>query len=295
MAQDHIELPDLSDEQFARFAELISRRAHIHIRENKKLLLSNRLRKRLRVLQLENYDDYYRLLTSPEGKSEMVHFLEVITTNETYFWRTAQNFEMLKEDILPALLRHSGGETLRFWSAGCSSGEEPYNLAMELSSAMVRTGYFDYRIQATDLSQRMIEFARQGVYSGRKIEKIPSQALRRYFLESKESSGSYEVRSDIKERIDFKVGSLFEGTEAPAHCIFCRNVMIYFSRETQEELALKFYRTLKPGGFLVIGHSESLHMMNTPFMARNFPRGIAYYKPRKNEFGDSSEEHDGER
>ena len=273
------EIPDLTPEQFRRFAELIHQKASINLKENKITLLSNRLRKRLRALDMDDFNAYYQLLTnSPASKEEMGYFLEVVTTNESYFWRTTQNFELLKENILPELLRTFRDETLNFWSAGCSTGEEPYNLAMELVEGMKKSGFFFYKILATDISQRVIDFAQAGRYSGRKIEKIPAVYLHRYFHRVEDKEGYHVVRPDIKQKVDFQLGYLFESKYPPQHCIFCRNVMIYFTREDQQRLANRLYDTLKPGGFLIIGHSESLHMMDTPFKARHFEKGVVYQK-----------------
>ena len=272
------EIKELTPEQFERFSRLIHDRAFITLKEHKLTLLSNRLRRRMHALGLDSYDDYYKVVTGKDNEQEMVRFLEVVTTNETYFWRTIQNFAMLKQGILPELLQQFKKQKLRFWSAGCSSGEEPYNLAMELIEAMKKLGPFEYCIRASDLSQRMIEFAREGSYHGRKIEKIPPALLRRYFREESDRPGYYRVRDDIKKKIEFVNENLFEASVGDLHCIFCRNVMIYFSREDQERLIARFYDLLQPGGYLIVGHSESLHMFDTAFSHRQFDDGVAYQK-----------------
>lgn len=276
------EIGDLSLEQFTRFARLIHEKTGINLKEHKITLLSNRLRRRLRALGLRDFDDYYRFLTRPGADEELVRFLEAVTTNETYFWRTTQNFEMLREEILPELLRQFPGQTLRFWSAGSSSGEEAYNLAIELTEGMKKNGVFEFRIEATDISQQVVDFAREARYSGRKIEKIPPAVLNRYFRPDENSPGHYIVRNDLRERVSFRVENLFESTVKDAHCVFCRNVMIYFQRSDQELLVNRFFQALRPGGFLIVGHSESLFMMNTPFEARNLKNGVAYWRrPRE--------------
>ncbi|MCR9144281.1 MAG: protein-glutamate O-methyltransferase CheR [bacterium] len=276
------EIEDLSEEQFARFAKLVYDRTNITLKEHKITLLSNRLRKRLRALELDDFDDYYRLLTGDAAGDEQLHFLEAVTTNETYFWRTTHNFDMLREDILPELVKEFRGEKLQLWSAGCSSGEEPYNIAIELTEGMKKSGVFSFQILATDISRHVVEFARAGRYSGRKIEKIPQPILHRYFRPVAERAGYFVVRDDIKEKIEFRLQNLFEeaGEAGRFHCIFCRNVMIYFDRKDQEQLVQRFFDALRPGGFLIVGHSESLFMMNTPFEFRHLPHGVAYFRPR---------------
>ncbi len=271
------ELPDLSPDQFQRFADLIYVKASIQMKPNKLTLLSNRLRKRLRALDMASFDQYYDHLMQVQD-DEMVKFIEVITTNETYFWRTVQNFEMLKESILPELLSASPGQELKFWSAGCSTGEEPYNLAIELTESMKNYGVFAFKIRASDLSRRVVDFAIEGRYSGRKIEKVPPLILNRYFRVDDERQEYYRVRDDLKRRVEFHVEGIFNPPWNSYHCIFCRNVMIYFNRKDQEFLVNQLFNALKEGGFLVIGHSESLHMMDTRYAYRKFEKGVAYQK-----------------
>ena len=277
------QIPDLTTEQFEKFAKLIHREASITLKPGKITLLSNRLRKRLRELRMLDFDDYYRYIArgGKESNQEMVHFLEVVTTNESYFWRTTNNFDLLKESLLPDLLKNFPGQPLTFWSAGCSTGEEPYNLAIELVEAMVKLGPYNFTVQASDISNRVVEFAKEGSYEGRKIERIPPTILKRYFVPDRDNPALYRVRDDIRERVNFRVENLFTAKPPHSHVIFCRNVMIYFSREDQEKLANHFYTLLKPGGYLIVGHSESLHMMNTGFRAIHFPAGIAYARERE--------------
>ncbi|MCB1309850.1 MAG: hypothetical protein KDK30_16785 [Leptospiraceae bacterium] len=272
------EIGDLTPGQFHRFAQFIYARSNINLKEQKITLLSNRLRKRLMALNLKSFDEYFDLISGPGGKQELVHFLEVVTTNETYFWRTTANFTMLREEILPDLLRRFPGQKLQFWSAGCSTGEEPYNIAIELVEGMKRTGVFDFQIVATDLSARVLDFAREARYAGRKIDKIPEPVLRRYFRPDTEKAGYYRVRDDIRERVEFRLENLFETNRSGLHCIICRNVMIYFRREDQEVLVNRFYRALRPGGYLIVGHSESLHMLKTQFKPRNMKNGVSYFR-----------------
>jgi len=204
-----VELPDMSSDQFDQFAKLIHELAGIHLKEHKLTLLSNRIRKRLRSLNMQSYDDYYRLLQN-DDRGEMVHFLEVVTTNESYFWRTTQNFEALKIHALPEVLKLYRNEEIKIWSAGCSTGEEPYNLTIELIESMRKVGFFNFRIIATDISTRVVQFAKEGRYSGRKIEKIPPDIMKRYFAPLPNDPEVFEVREDLKKKIEFRVENLFQ-------------------------------------------------------------------------------------
>lgn len=271
------EIPDLTPEQFTKFAQVIHEWAGIHLKDHKITLLSNRLRKRLRILSLNNYDEYYNFLLR-DKTAEMVHFLEVVTTNESYFWRTTQNYDALKTIALPEVLKLYHNQEIQIWSAGCSTGEEPYNLAIELIESMRKVGFFNFKITATDISNRVVEFAKAGQYTGRKIEKIPPDILNRYFRPLPNDPTVFEVREDIKAKINFKVENLFQSTPTGMQIIFCRNVMIYFQREEQTVLVERFYNALKPGGYLFIGHAESLQMLETKFHTVNTPLGILYRK-----------------
>lgn len=271
------EIPDLTPEQFTKFAQVIHEWAGIHLKDHKITLLSNRLRKRLRILSLNNYDEYYNYLLR-DKTAEMVHFLEVVTTNESYFWRTTQNYDALKTIALPEVLKLYHNQEIQIWSAGCSTGEEPYNLAIELIESMRKVGFFNFKITATDISNRVVEFAKAGQYTGRKIEKIPPDILNRYFRPLANDPTVFEVREDIKAKINFKVENLFQSTPTGMQIIFCRNVMIYFQREEQTVLVERFYNALKPGGYLFIGHAESLQMLETKFHTVNTPLGILYRK-----------------
>ncbi|MCS7204495.1 MAG: protein-glutamate O-methyltransferase CheR [Leptospiraceae bacterium] len=274
-----IEIPDMSEEQFQKFSKLILEVAGIHLKEHKITLLSNRIRKRLRELKIFDYDEYYQYLTkSDKSASEMIHFLEVITTNESYFWRSIQNFEAYKKIILPDLLKLYHNTKIKVWSAGCSTGEEPYNIVIESIEAMKELGFFNFEVYATDISQKVIEFAKQGCYSGRKIEKVPPHILKRYFRPHPEDPEIHCIREDLKSKVIFKVENLFHSTIMNIHVIFCRNVMIYFQKKEQQILANEFYQRLLPNGYLIIGHAESLQILETPFKVIHTDYGTIYKK-----------------
>ncbi len=273
------DIPDMTIEQFEKFSKYILEVAGIYLKEHKITLLSNRIRKRLRELKIYDYDQYYEYLTnSNHSNNELIHFLEVITTNESYFWRTTQNFEAYKNIVLPDILKLYRNREIKIWSAGCSTGEEPYNIVIESIESMKTLGFFPFIVIATDISNRVIEIAKQGCYSGRKIERIPEHILRRYFRQSKEDPKIFCIREDIKSKVHFKVENLFTSTVRNIHVIFCRNVLIYFQKKEQEILANMFYDSLLPNGYLFIGHAESLQMFNTQFKILHTEFGTIYKK-----------------
>lgn len=275
----YVDIPDMTEEQFQKFSKYILEVAGIYLKQHKITLLSNRIRKRLRELKIYDYDQYYDYLTKSEySQKELIHFLEVVTTNESYFWRTTQNFEAYKKIVLPDILKNYRGTEIKIWSAGCSTGEEPYNIVIESIEAMKEVGFYQFYVIATDISNRVIEIAKQGCYSGRKIERIPENILKRYFRQDPKDPQIYCVREDIKSKVQFKVENLFSSTVKNINVVFCRNVMIYFQKKEQEFLAKMFYNSLLPGGYLFIGHAESLQMLNTEFKILHTDYGTIYKK-----------------
>jgi chemotaxis protein methyltransferase CheR len=248
----------LTDRTFQRFRELIYRETGIHMRENKQILVSNRLRKRVLALGFQSYDEYYRFLTgTTAGAGELPHFINAISTNETYFYRGDNHFEILKNDILPVLFKKR--DRIRVWSAGCSTGEEPYTICIILFETAGIFWNGEIEILATDINTEVVEQARRGLYSGRSLQYLPPEHLKRYF--SRQDGHGYRIRDEIRTKVRFGVHNLLKD-EIPGtdfDLIFCRNVMIYFDKKTQKWLVdNSFARALSPEGYLFIGHSESL-------------------------------------
>ena len=255
--------PELSEQTFALFQQVILREMGIRMRGNKKILVANRLRRRLVALNLSSYEQYYRCLTDPErAPEELPNFVGAISTNETYFFRGENQFAALREQVLPALLAAPSrrGRRLQVWSAGSSSGEEPYTIYMVAEEALRALGWTGgLAITATDISREMIAAARQGEYEGRSLRAIAPRYLQEYFDDL--GGGRYRVRERVKDHVHFQVHNLLHD-EPPGKgfdLIFCRNVLIYFDRPTQTRLVdERFAPALAPDGYLFIGNSESL-------------------------------------
>jgi chemotaxis protein methyltransferase CheR len=261
----------LSEETFNLFRKLIYEKTNISMREGKQILVSNRLRKRLQALRLKGYDEYLRYLTEGrEGKAELANFIDAVSTNETYFYREANHLAALRETILPQLF--AGKRRLRIWSAGCSTGEEPYTLRIVIEEGKGSLWDGEAEIIATDISREVIRKAQDGVYGPRSLRLVPPVVLQRYFLPL--PGGSYRIEDRLREKVEFRVHNLLKESP-PARSIdviFCRNVMIYFDKETQRRLVDDYFaEALDPGGFLCIGHSESLSGTSTRF---RFLRGL---------------------
>jgi chemotaxis protein methyltransferase CheR len=246
-------------ELFEKFSRIVYEKSGIHLTTGKEALVSARIGKRLRTLGLPSARSYYDFLVSDESGDEVVHFLDFISTNYTYFLREEEHFELLAKEA--RRIADGGKRSLTFWSAASSSGEEPYSMAITLLAALEGTGA-DFRLLATDISTRILEQARRGVYAEAKVDKLTRQQRVKYFTRHKDDGGDvYEVNAEVKERIVFKRLNLSTPPfpmKGPFDAVFCRNVMIYFDTAVRQRLLQEIVRLLPEGGLLVVGHAESL-------------------------------------
>lgn len=263
-------LPVLEPDQFQQLAAIIYKEARIRLTSNKRNLLSNRLRGRLRVLKLPDFAAYMEVIRDPDsGPREIPHMVDEVTTNETYFYRNINHFHTFSDYVLPEVYKRNKSRKIRIWSAGCSSGEEAYTIAIHIIEKTKSLGPISFQIEATDLSFEMVERGQAGRYWGRTMEKVPDSIKNRYFRRTDDRVNDqlvWEVRADLKQYINFKQGNLFEDQPPEdLDIVFCRNVMIYFDRFSQKKLVDRLYSSLRSPGYLFIGHSESLHMLDTNF------------------------------
>jgi chemotaxis protein methyltransferase CheR len=265
-----IDEESLSARDFARLSELIYTQAGISLGTEKKTMVEVRLKRRLRSLNMPSYHDYCEFIFSRKGvQDELVFLIDVITTNKTDFFREPAHFDFLKRQALPELCaRTAGVRPLMIWSAGCSSGEEPYTLAMVLSEYSGVQPGFRFSILATDISTAMLEKARLGVYTEECASPIPLALKQKYLLRSR-GAESCRVRivPELRRTIEFRRINFMDadyGVAEKADAIFCRNVLIYFDRPTQQAILRKLIAHLVPDGYLFVGHSETLHDMSLP-------------------------------
>lgn len=254
----------MSDAEFATLSSFIFKEYGIKMPIQKKLLLQGRLRSRLKARKIDSFADYIDFLFSNEGKQiELVNMIDVVTTNKTDFFREPEHFEFLYENILteklPAI---KPGEVFKVWSAGCSTGEEPYTIAIILGEFKALHPEFDYHIYATDISSRVLQFASQAIYPESKVTVIPLSMKKNYLLRSKDSTKKdIRIVPSIRSKITFERHNLME-VEKFMHSefdlIFCRNTLIYFERNTQLQVLGNLSAKIKKGGYLIIGHSESI-------------------------------------
>ena len=267
----------LTDKEFEQFQSLIYQQVGITLDAPKKSLLTSRLGKRLRELELPTYQAYFDKVNSKGGEEELIQLVDLISTNKTDFFREPVHFDFLREQVLPQVQET---RFLRIWSSASSSGEEPYTIAMTLSDAIPNLMNWDVKILASDISTRVLAKAASGVYDEERVVQLPQDVVRRHFLRGKgEKAGKLKVRKHLSDMIAFRRVNLMAPAfpiRTPLDVIFCRNVMIYFDRPTQATLMTKFYRYLRPGGFLFIGHSESLQWIEHQF---NYVKPTIYQKP----------------
>jgi chemotaxis protein methyltransferase CheR len=265
----------LSDREFLRFSAFIYDHTGIKMPPAKKTMLEARLQKRLKANSINSFEEYADFVFSQEGRAtELIHLIDVVTTNKTDFFREPAHFEYLVKVAIPTILSRREDvrrEPLKIWSAGCSTGEEPYTLAMVLSEfASVRPD-FRVAITASDISTRVLQTAHTGIYPEERTDTIPLNLKKKYLTRSREKSRSLvricpALRSMVSfKRINFMDDDL--GIVEKMDIIFCRNVVIYFDKQTQQALMQKFYRQLRPGGYLFIGHSETLNGLDVDFKA----------------------------
>ncbi len=264
----------MSAREFDRLSEFIVGHCGIKMPPAKKVMLESRLQKRLRTLGMASFRDYCDfVLGSDEGSGELVHMIDAVTTNKTDFFREPTHFQFLAETALPEFLMDGiSGVRKKFtvWSAGCSSGEEPYTLGMVLNEFASQHSDFQYAILATDISTRVLEKARFGIYDQHLIKPIPQTLKQKYFLRSKDrDKGLVRIVPELRARVSFQRLNLMEEqilTPEPMDAIFCRNVIIYFERATQYRLLSRLCGCVKIGGHLFLGHSETVHGFDLPLV-----------------------------
>jgi len=254
----------ISPKAYQWIADLVYQHSRIRLGDDRQALVVGRLGKRLRQLGLDSFESYCRFLDSAEGAEELGELVDLISTNHTHFFREIQHLHYLRDHVLGEMLPRvkSRGDAFRVWSAACSSGEEPYSVGIVLAEYARTRGAFSWQIEASDISSRILEKAQDAIYSEELTKSISPELVPRYFQKGfGEFAGSVKVKETLRQTIKFHRVNLLQGSYPVSglqHVIFCRNVMIYFDTATQQELINKLVSRLAPGGYLMVGHSESL-------------------------------------
>lgn len=271
----------ISEDEFRLFRDLIHRECGLYFADNKRAFVSSRIGKRLAAKSIGSFYRYYRYLKEggAEQEEELLQLLDLLTINETSFFRNAPQFEFLEAVVLPELVerkRTEGDRRLRIWSAGCSTGEEPYSIAISALEAASPSSGWDVRVYASDLSLSALEKADGGIYSEEKIARVDTARRHRYF---QRVDGGYRVRDELKRIVIYDFHNLkHENGLGELDIVFCRNVLIYFVPEEQRAVVQKLVRALVPGGYLFLGHSESVQGVAENLKFVHHGRGTAYRK-----------------
>ena len=256
----------ITDKEFNTLRQLIYDITGIEIKPHKKPLLVNRLTKRLRILGINNFTSYLSYLKTASNRTqEMTELIDAITTNKTDFFREPKHYTYLEHHVVPELIKTKPPGTLRVWSSACSTGEEPYTLAICFSEYFFKHPGWKIDIQASDISETCLRHATTGIYDQDRVNPIPPNLLRKYFLRG---DNRYKIKPELTRLISFKKVNLqhdFQRHFKNFDIVFCRNVLIYFNQPTQAEIIKKFWQVLRPDGYLFLGHSETLHGMKTSF------------------------------
>ncbi len=252
------EIPELKPRDFELIRDLAYQKFGLDLRHGKERLVSSRLGKHIRAGGFASFDEYFRHVSNDSSGEALIAMIDSLTTNHTSFLREQQHFQFLTETVLPAYLDRP---RMDIWCAASSTGEEPYSILLSLHNELGARRTPDLRIQASDISTRVLTAARKGIYSAERVAALPPDWLRRFFLRGEgKSQGFYRVKPDLASKIEFRRVNLMDPfpDSAAYQVIFCRNVMIYFDQKTQEDVVNRLAGCLEPGGYLFVGHAESL-------------------------------------
>jgi chemotaxis protein methyltransferase CheR len=255
------EAHSLNEQDFKFICKLVYDATGIVLSEGKREMIYRRLMRRLRETRLPSFKAYCDLLRDPSA-NELPNFINSITTNLTSFFRENHHFEFLSKQLLPELLQEStGNQRIRIWSSACSTGEEPYSIAMTMLEALGNElGRCDAKLLATDLDTDVLHRAESGIYNSDRLENMPLQQKKQWFLKNRQDPNQFKIHNQVKSLITFKQLNLLEDwpMKGPFDMIFCRNVLIYFDRATQQNIIQRMHALLKPNGVLALGHSENI-------------------------------------
>lgn len=271
----------ISDDDFQRFREYFYRRSGIQFEPSKRYFVDKRLVERIRATGSTSFRDYFAMLRFQASGTEWQALVNEMTVNETYFMREDYQFACLVQSILPELAaRKRRGDPLRIWVMPSSSGEEAYTIAMYLLERWPQLADFDVEIVSSDIDTRILAQAQAGLYSQRAVQQMPAAWLQKYF---KREDGGWRICQMLRDAVAFTRVNLNDPREVAAYrgfdVVFCRNLLIYFDDASRRQAAESFFDVLRPGGFICLGHSESMSRISSLFRVRKFPQAIVYQKP----------------
>ncbi len=271
MSSNILDIKDLTPKEYEYIRRLVYAKSGINLGEQKMHLVRSRLGKILRKKQIQSFKEYCELVERDPTGEELSQLLDAISTNTTFLFRENKHFEFLARTLTEWVGNSkwvAGNSPVRLWSAACSSGDEPYSIAMVADDILRKSGGIDFKILATDLSTQMLSRAKLGIFDEERLKNVPKPYLSRYMTKLKQDrEGFHQIVEPLRKKVTFSRFNLMSETfpfKHGFHVVFCRNVMIYFDKQTQEVLVNKIARQLRPGGYLMIGHSESLNGVHHP-------------------------------
>ncbi|MCJ2089998.1 chemotaxis protein [Methylobacterium sp. E-005] len=273
--------PVVTDSDFVRFRDFFYRKTGIMFADNKRYFVDKRLQERMLASGQTQFRDYFNMIRFQASGEEFQTLVNLMTVNETYFYREEYQFRCLVQSILPEVTRRKRpGDPVRIWSVPCSTGEEPYSIAFQLLDTWPDVDRYDIEIVATDIDTTVLEQAKRGLYGDRSVQHVPKATLERY---TRRVRGAYEVIPDIRDSIAFARVNLSDSLSTRQFrnfdVVFCRNLLIYFDDASRRDAAQTIYEALRPGGFVCLGHSESMSRISSLFELRKFTEAIVYQKP----------------
>ncbi|SHI85588.1 CheR family methyltransferase [Lutispora thermophila] len=271
----------LSDELFDKFARLIYKKTGIYYEPSKKYYVEKRIERCAELLDMESLNQYYMMLKFSNDTSEFDKLINELTVNETYFFRDFPQLRNFAEDVLPIFVRQKGdSRKIKIWSAACSTGEEPYTLSIILQEMLEKPQEWEIEILASDINTKVLEAARIGLYESRAVRDVPLEYLDKYFTRL---NNKYLVNHNVRKSVTFKRINLMDEKEMSNirgyDFIFCRNCLIYFDDESRKSVLSSFYETLNPGGFIFLGHSESVGRISSAYKVQRIGDTIVYSRP----------------
>ncbi len=272
---------NISDLDFEKFREFFYRKTGIQFEPTKRYFVDKRLVERIELTGSETFRSYFTKLRFEASGEELQHLTNLMTVNETYFFREEYQFQCLVNSILPDITsRKSDSNPIRIWVIPSSSGEEPYSIAIYLLEYWAGINNWDIEIISSDIDTKILAKARKGLYSQRSVQHLPEMLLRKYF---KRDGGDYQICDDLRGAVEFTRVNLSERADTRAYrdfdVVFCRNLLIYFDDVSRKTAAETFYDAMKPGGYICLGHSESMSRCSSLYKVRKFPEAIVYQKP----------------
>lgn len=274
----------INEEDFQKFREYFYRKVGIQFESSKRYFVDKRLIERIKATGVRDFREYFTMLRFEASGSELQKLVNLMTVNETYFFREEYQFQCLVNSILADIIKHKKDKSpIRIWSIPSSSGEEPYSIVMYLLEHWPDIAQWDVEIISSDIDTNIIESARRGFYSSRSVQYLPAALLKKYFAPK---DGGFQISEDLRAAVEFTRVNLMDVADMRAYrkmdVIFCRNLLIYFDDLSRRQAAETFFDALNPGGFVCLGHSESMSRISSLFRVRKFPEAIVYQKPGGN-------------